>query len=195
MLAAAELRIPRNTRIAAHRIVVAIDPEGRPVRQLNGLASWLDAQSNRWRCKPIGHLPTDRLRGYDTLTHPRTFMPMHGCPFERGAAQRALDRGDLAALAGADGQLGAHGVQQLLAPALAAIARINAMSVGPEGGGGLPYPRFGLGANSNSVFSTLLAAMGLDEPEFRAGARFVPGVGTLLLSSADLAACRRAAAA
>ena len=76
---AAELRIPRRSRFAAHRMVVIADPDMKAVRQLNGLASWYDGEAKCWRHKPIGYLSSDRLRGYDTRAHPRTFMPIHGC--------------------------------------------------------------------------------------------------------------------
>ena len=63
---AAELRIPRRSRFAAHRMIVIGDPKRDAVRQLNGLASWLDPASGGWLHKPIGYLPSDRLRGYDS---------------------------------------------------------------------------------------------------------------------------------
>ena len=43
----------------------------------------------------------------------------------------------------------------------------------------LPYPFFGLGKNSNSVASTLLNQMGLDDPDL--GNALTPGEGSLLL--------------
>ena len=55
------------------------------------------------------------------------------------------------------------------------MRRINALSEGPEGGSGLPYPFLGFGRNSNSFFSTLLHAMEFDEPRFARPARIVPG--------------------
>src|SRR5690606_18469299 len=90
---AAELRIPRRTSFAAHRMIVVADSEGRAVRQLNGLASWYDRTGACWRHKPIGYLPSDRLRGYDTRTHPRTFMPINGADPRGWRVASALESG------------------------------------------------------------------------------------------------------
>ena len=128
---AAELRIPRRSRFAAHRMIVIGDARGQAVRQLNGLASWYDAAAKVWRNKPIGYLPSDRLRGYDTKTHPRTFMPINGAAGPDWRLAPAIEAGSMRVLA--DG-LTAEAIEQRLAPALAAIARINALSEGPEGG-------------------------------------------------------------
>src|SRR5690606_32801716 len=84
--------------------------------------------------------------------------------------------------------LTAEQLEDRLAPALATLARINALSDGPEGGAGLPYPFLGLGPNSNAFFSTLLRAMELDEPRFARPARLVPGAGLLLLPDRDVRA-------
>jgi hypothetical protein len=193
-LALAELRVPPGSRLFAHRMLVALDPEGRAVRQLNGLASWLDA-SGSWRHKPIGYLSTDRLRGYDTRSHPRTFLPVHGWDRASRSLGPALERGEAALLIGGDQRLTGRDLDALLAPALAAMTRINALSPGPEGGGGLPYPRLGFGPNSNSFASTLIAAMGLDEPQLPACARFLPGHRALLLPAETLAGLRAGRAA
>ena len=90
IIAAAELRIPWSTSFAAHRMIVVVDPELNAVRQINGLASWYDRAGQRWRHKPIGYLRSDRLRGYDTLEHPRTFLPINGAP----PGSRGRRRGD-----------------------------------------------------------------------------------------------------
>jgi len=182
-IAAGELRIPRTSSFAAHRMVVIADPQLNAARQLNGLASWYDRQGQRWRHKPIGYLPSDRLRGYDTLTHPRTFMPMNGlAPGSRHIAP-AIERGDMRVLA--EG-LSEKDVSVRLAPALEALKRINALSEGPEGGSGLPYPFLGFGPNSNSFFATMLHVMGFDPPAFARPARVVPGARGLLLRPAEL---------
>jgi hypothetical protein len=178
IIAAAELRIPWGTTFAAHRMFVIADPRLNAVRQINGLASWYDRQGQRWRHKPIGYLRTDRLRGYDTLSHPRTFLPINGAALGSRAIGQGLERGALRVLAGG---LSEADVQARLAPGLEALKRINALSDGPEGGAGLPYPFMGFGPNSNSFFSTLLHAMEFDEPEFARPARIVPGAGGLLL--------------
>lgn len=180
---AAELRIPRRSRFAAHRMIVIADPQLNAVRQLNGLASWFDGPANCWRHKPIGYLPSDRLRGYDTAAHPRTFMPINGCaPGTRNIAD-AVNLGAMRILAS---NLTQAEVETRLAPARDALQRINALSQGPEGGAGLPYPFLGFGRNSNSFFSTMLHVMGFEEPVFAAAARIAPGARKLLLPKAAL---------
>jgi hypothetical protein len=186
---AAELRIPRRSRLAAHRMIVIGDARGQAVRQLNGLASWYDATAKVWRNKPIGYLPSDRLRGYDSKTHPRTFMPINGAAGPDWRLAPAIETGAMRVLA--DG-LTAETVEQRLAPALAAIARINALSEGPEGGAGLPYPFMGFGRNSNSFFSTMLHVMGFDEPAFASPAWIVPGAHRHLLPRDVVSALRPA---
>lgn len=175
---AAELRIPRRSRFAAHRMIVIANPAGAAVRQINGLASWFDSESGVWRHKPIGYLWTDRLRGYDSKTHPRTYMPINGCTGPGWNLAPGIQSGAVCVLAAG---LSAAEVDQRIAPALEAIRRINALSTGPEGGAGVPYPFMGFGRNSNSFFSTLLNAMGFDEPAFAEPAWIVPGARRLLL--------------
>ncbi len=186
---AAELRIPRRSRFAAHRMVVVADPANNAVRQLNGLASWYDGAAGAWRHKPIGYLSSDRLRGYDTKTHPRTFMPINGCAPGSWRIGEAVRCGAMRVLAD---RLSAAEVEARLAPALEAMRRINALSDGPEGGAGLPYPFLGFGRNSNSFFATMLHVMGFDVPTFAEPARIVPGAGRLLLGKDVLATLRPA---
>lgn len=178
---AGELRIPWGSSMGAHRMIL-VARDGQAVRQINGLASWRDA--GRWRTKPIGYLPTDRLRGYDTAQHPRTALPIHGVPLGSWTVTRAIAGGATPILVD---KLSEADVATILAPALEALKRINARTPGPEGGSGVPYPFLGFGPNSNSFFSTLLHAMGLAEPAFARPARIVPGAGKLLLSADDLA--------
>jgi hypothetical protein len=175
---AAELRIPRRSRFAAHRMVVIADASGRAVRQINGLASWFDNELHAWRHKPIGYLPTDRLRGYDTKTHPRTFMPINGAVLPDWNIAPAIATGAARVLA--DG-LTRDEVEARLAPALDALRSINALSNGPDGGAGMPYPFMGFGPNSNSFFATMLHAMGFEVPTFANPAWLVPGAKGLLL--------------
>ncbi|HVY87609.1 MAG TPA: hypothetical protein VG942_01980 [Hyphomonadaceae bacterium] len=158
-------------------MIIIADPKLNAVRQLNGLASWWDGQ--HWRHKPIGYLRTDRLRGYDTQTHPRTYLPINGAALGSRSIASAVDRGSVRILAD---KLSAADVEIRLAPALAALHAINSLTEGPEGGSGLPYPFLGFGPNSNSFFSTLLRAMQLEEPRFSRPARLAPGAGKLLLS-------------
>ncbi len=180
---AAELRIPRRSRIAAHRMIVIGDPSGRAVRQLNGLASWFDNEAHAWRHKPIGYLPTDRLRGYDTKTHPRTFMPINGAVLPDWNIAPAIATGAARVLAD---DLTRDEVDLRLAPALEALRRINGLSKGPDGGAGLPYPFMGFGRNSNSFFATMLHAMGFDHPTFANAAWLVPGARGLLLPASEI---------
>ena len=187
---AGELRIPRRTSIAAHRMIIVADPAGRAVRQINGLASWYDRAGQCWRHKPIGYLWTDRLRGYDTRHHPRTFMPINGAVGPRWSLTPAIASGAVRVLAGG---LAREEVDLRLAPALEALRRINALSDGPEGGAGLPYPFMGFGRNSNSFFFTVLQAMGFDVPRFAASALIVPGARSLLLAPESLPGLARAA--
>lgn len=184
---AAELRIPGRSRLAAHRMLVIADPSGQAVRQLNGLASWYDRHEQRWRHKPIGYLASDRLRGYDSLVYPQTFMPIHGCAPRSPDITGAVAAGHVRVLASGLTRLNA---EERLRPALKAMERINAMSEGPEGGAGLPYPFLGFGPNSNSFFATLLAAMEFEPPVFARPARLVPGASLLLLDPHALAAIR-----
>ena len=189
IIAAAELRIPRESSFAAHRMVVVANPQREAVRQLNGLASWYDQQGQRWRHKPIGYLRTDRLRGYDTLTHPRTFMPINGAALGSRDVGPAIERGAMKVLT--EG-LSEHSVTARLAPALDAMSRINALSEGPEGGSGLPYPFLGFGPNSNSFFATMLYVMDFEAPAFARPAHVVPGARGLLLPRAVLDEIRAA---
>ncbi len=177
-IAAAELRIPWGSSFAAHRMIVVADPQLHAVRQINGLASWYDRRGACWRHKPIGYLSSDRLRGYDTREHPRTFLPIHGCELHSRALGQAIQRGCVRVLADC---LSEGEVEAALTPGLAVLKRINALSEGPEGGAGLPYPFLGFGPNSNSFFSTLLHAMDFDEPVFARPARLIPGARSLLL--------------
>lgn len=175
---AAELRIPRRSRFAAHRMIVIADASGRAVRQINGLASWFNDEQHSWRHKPIGYLPTDRLRGYDSKTHPRTFMPINGAASPDWRLAPAIAAGAVRVLAD---DLARAEIDVYLVPALEALRRINGLSKGPEGGAGLPYPFMGFGRNSNSFFTTMIHAMGFVEPTFAAAAIVVPGARRLLL--------------
>ena len=177
-LNAAELRIPRRSRFASHRMIVIADPSGRAVRQLNGLASWWDEAAGTWRHKPIGYLPSDRLRGYDSKANPRTYMPINGSEAPNWFLAPAIVAGAVRVLAE---NLSRDAVEARLAPALDALRRINSLSKGPEGGAGLPYPFLGFGRNSNSFFSTMLHAMDFEEPAFAQSAVIVPGARRLLL--------------
>jgi hypothetical protein len=191
IIAGAELRIPWGSSLAAHRMVIIGDARGQMVRQLNGLASWHDRATGEWRHKPIGYLPSDRLRGYDTETHPRTWLPVNGLAPGSRVLAPAIDSGAVRVLAD---RLSESDVAAALAPGLEVLRRINALNAGPEGGAGLPYPFLGFGRNSNSFFSTLLRAMDFVEPAFARPAAITPGAGDLLLPEAEIAALRSAGA-
>jgi hypothetical protein len=191
IIAAAELRIPWGSNFAAHRLFVVVDPKLNAARQINGLASWYDRRSVCWRHKPIGYLSSDRLRGYDTLRHPQTYLPITGAALRSRAVAEGIESGAVKVLA--EG-LSPEDVEARLAPGLKAMKRINALSEGPEGGAGLPYPFLGFGPNSNSFFFTLLHAMAFDEPAFARPARLAPGARAVLLPRDELAAIRSAGA-
>jgi hypothetical protein len=56
----------------------------------------------------------------------------------------------------------------------------------------LPYPLFGVGKNSNSMASTLIRVMNLQEPErLPGGAKFLPGQGTMLLDEVAIGEIQR----
>lgn len=187
IIAAAELRIPWGSSFAAHRMVVVADEAGNARRQLNGLASWFDRASSGWRHKPIGYLPSDRLRGYDTASHPRTWLPINGVAPGTWGMAPALTSGAARVLAE---DLSQADAAARLAPALEALRRINALNQGPDGGAGLPYPFLGFGPNSNSVFSTLLSVMGFNAPVFARPAFLAPGADAFVLPHAEIAAIR-----
>lgn len=182
--------MPRRSGLAAHKMVIVVDPANRAVRQLNGLASWFDTATQRWRHKPIGYLPSDRLRGYDTDAHPHTWLPINGAGAGGRDVSGAIANGDVIVMNDGAGALDASAVKIAIDPAIRALTRINALSDGAEGGGGLPYPFLGLGPNSNSFFTTLVAAMGLPQPRFPRPARFAPGCGRSLLPDREISNLR-----
>ncbi|OZI44503.1 hypothetical protein CEK29_07175 [Bordetella genomosp. 5] len=135
-----------------HDLIALLDPANRLLREADGLAT-----SRSGRIKPIGYLPSDRLKVHEfdraalyRPTQPRVtlFEGTHAEAMQRWAALREAGR------------------------------MLNALD--------LPYPFLGLGPNSNSVACTLTAAMALDD-RLRCGRRHAPGRGTLLLQPAQLA--------
>lgn len=167
-------------------MLVVVDGDGRALRQFNGLAS-ARIPDGGWRPKPIGYLPSDRLRGYDTDDHPHTFLPMRGAgPSSRDLAP-ALASGAARVLETAR-DLDAAELGRRIAVVRRVIAWVNARSPGPEGGGGAPYPLLGLGRNSNSFFTSLLRALGEPQPVFRGPQAWAPGAGASLAPEAVLIA-------
>lgn len=136
--------------LAGHNFLVLIDPNGKVVEELHGLATGADG-----RPKPIGHLPSDELRGY---VDQHFYRPDY--------AQAELASGDQAE------------ITKIWNAGRAALDKINARS--------LHYPWMGLGQNSNSVNSTLIAAMGRSEPPMPGGASVMPGAGSMLLDPRDI---------
>jgi hypothetical protein len=53
-------QLPLIGGLAGHNFLALIDPDGNVIGELHGLATGADG-----RPKPIGHLPSDELRGYD----------------------------------------------------------------------------------------------------------------------------------
>src|SRR5262249_28386651 len=125
-----EAQLPLVGGLGGHNLLVVVDPDGRVIGELDGLATGADG-----KVKPIGYLPSDRLKIY----------PYPGANFYRSDfARTELASGDQTT------------IMNLWNAARAAGESINALD--------LQYPFLGMGQNSNSVASTLIAAMGLTEP-------------------------------
>lgn len=137
-----------------HDLIALLDADGRLLREANGLAT-----SRQGRIKPIGYLPSDRLKVYE---------------FSAPALYRAQQR-QLTLCTGSWEEVSRH--WRVLR---AAASALNARH--------LRYPMLGFGPNSNSVATTLIAAMGLADPDL--AGRCAPGRRTLLLDAGTLAALR-----
>ena len=138
-----------------HNLLVMLDATGTVIAELDGLAS-----SKTGRIKPVGYLPSDRLKVYQFST---AYLYRHQQP------RVVLYKGSRLE------------VQRRWAAALRGKDAVNAR--------GLAYPLFGLGRNSNSVTSTLIACMGLYELAIPNG-KPAPGEGHLLLPRETIAAIR-----
>lgn len=136
--------------LAGHNFLVLIDPNGKAIGELHGLATGADG-----RPKPIGHLPSDELRGY---------ADQHF--YQPDFAQAELASGDQAE------------IMKMWNAGRAVLDKIDARSI--------HYPSMGLGQNSNSVASTLIAAMGRSEQAVPGGAFLTPGAGSMLLDPKDI---------
>jgi hypothetical protein len=142
-----EAQLPLVGGLGGHNLLVVVDPDGRVIGELDGLATGADG-----KVKPIGYLPSDRLKIY----------PYPGANYYRPDLTKAeLASGDRTT------------IMNLWSAARAAGERINALD--------LQYPFLGMGQNSNSVASTLIAAMGLAEPAMPDSAPIVPGARSILL--------------
>lgn len=138
-----------------HDVIALLDPADTLLLEADGLAT-----SRTGRIKPIGYLPSDRLKVHEfdrpalyrpTQPHVTLFEGTHAETMQRWAALREAGR------------------------------LLNALD--------LRYPFLGLGPNSNSVACTLAAAMALDD-RLHCGRRFAPGRGTLLLQPDALRRCQ-----
>lgn len=142
--------------VFSHNLLVLLSASGAVLEELDGLAT-----SAAGRIKPVGYLPSDRLRVH-RFTAPFLFQP--------GQRQALL-------LAGTE-----QAVRPCWQAALRGAEAINALHLG--------YPILGMGRNSNSVTSTLIACMGLAEPALPRG-RWAPGKGCLLLAPERIASLRK----
>ncbi|MBR0814906.1 hypothetical protein JQ544_25480 [Bradyrhizobium diazoefficiens] len=145
-----KVELPLLGGIAGHNFLVLIDPNGNVISEFHGLAT--DAEG---RAKPIGNLPSDRLKGHHDK---RWYQP--------DFAQAEVASGDQAK------------IMSLWNAAAAARTKMDARDI--------HYPWFGLGQNSNSYLSTLIASMGLTEPRLHGGAPVKPGAGSMLLDPEDI---------
>ncbi|MGY8633214.1 hypothetical protein RAD15_12125 [Bradyrhizobium sp. 14AA] len=143
-------QLPLIGGVAGHNFLVLIDPDGNVIGELHGLATGADGLP-----KPIGHLPSDELRGY----HDQRF-------YKPNFAQTELASGDQAE------------IMKRWDAGRAVLDKINARNI--------HYPWMGLGQNSNSFASTLIAAMGLTESPMPGGASVVPGARSMLLDPKDI---------
>lgn len=139
-----------------HDLIALLDPAGALLLEADGLAT-----SRTGQIKPIGYLPSDRLKVHE-FDRPALYRPAqsHVTLFE-GTHDEAMQRWTALREAG---------------------RMLNALD--------LRYPFLGLGPNSNSVACTLTAAMALDD-RLHCGRRYAPGRGTLLLPPSELAGLRR----
>lgn len=185
----AELRL---AWAGAHRMLLVVGPDRRVLRQFNGLATGSRGPI------PIGWLPRHRLVAYDSDARPGYWLLPAGARWQLapdGPLRRPDGRAWMVLDDPADGSPGCRAATLKaataaeLAPTLAAITaaltELNERS--------FRYPFLGLGANSNSVATTLVRAAGLPDPVIPAGAVLVPGWGRVLLPEARLQAIRRAA--
>lgn len=137
----------------SHNLLVLLSESGVVLEELDGLAT-----SGAGRIKPVGYLPSDRLRVH-RFAAPFLFQPQQ--------RQALLFEGAEAV------------VRQRWQAAVCGGEAINALN--------LAYPFLGLGPNSNSVTSTLIACMGLAEPLI-VGGQWAPWRGVRVLAAQQIAA-------
>lgn len=136
---------------AGHNMLVLIDNQENLFSELDGLATSKDG-----KVKPIGYLPSDRLKVYEFSS-----------PYLYAKAQPQIT------LFSADRE----SVMTHWQAALRAMDVINKKN--------LPYPVLGLGKNSNSVTSTLIRCMKLNELPVPGGG-IAPFAGRMVLSDAEI---------
>lgn len=150
-------QLPLIGGMAGHNFIVVLDPNNRPIHELNGLATSQDGE-----IKPIGYLPSDKLRVYNEQeAKMRFYHPSQNqeIVFE-GSYEEVMHKFNLGYEIGQE------------------INRRN-----PS------YPILGLGQNSNSVASTLLRGMNLKDPDL--GMALTPGENSLLIPEEELKRIRQ----
>lgn len=114
------------------------------------------ATSKNGTIKPVGYLKSDRLQVYE-FQNPHLYNAKQPQKIlYEDVQQNIMDRWNTAR---------------------DAKDAINALN--------LSYPIFGAGRNSNSVTSTLIMSMGLNEPNI-SGSKWTPGKGRIILSDLTL---------
>ncbi|MDO4644109.1 MAG: hypothetical protein Q4A74_09735, partial [Cardiobacteriaceae bacterium] len=145
-------QLPLLGGIAGHNFIAVLNPNGQVIHELNGLATSKDN-----KIKPIGYLPSDKLKVYNETE-------VHGFFYRPSQKQEVVYKGSY------------DEVMEKFNEGYEIGQKINDKN--------FHYPFMGLGENSNSVASTLLKGMGLSDPDL--GWPLTPGEGSLLLPEQDL---------
>lgn len=148
-------QLPLIGGVAGHNFLALIGPDGNVIGEFHGLATGPDGNP-----KPIGHLPSDELKGYDDRHY-----------YEPNFAQTELASGDQAEM------------MKRWNAGKAALDKMNARNI--------HHPWMGLGQNSNSFASTLIAVMGLTVPPMPGGAPVMAGARSMLLDAKDIQGIQR----
>jgi hypothetical protein len=211
MICEAIFRLVASRAVAIdHRALVITTPDRRVCAQINGLASEWDGNAGCWKPVPIGYTHAHRLRVYLTgdwswekgqvlwrasVPPQRFYLSLLGTDGSFHAdLTDALQEGLVDVAAGLDGRLTGHGIKVLLSRARAAAIAIGSGDIHDANAIGQPYPKFGLGLNSNTVARTLRLAMGL-APAPKGFGGWAPGYSGRLLAPtrlAEIAANRQA---
>jgi hypothetical protein len=147
-------------RVCGHNLLVLVDEAGTVIAELDGLAT-----SKKGAIKPIGYLPSDRLKAYQ-FTGPYLYRHQQPKAVLYSGCRVQVEKRWQAAVRGKEA--------------------INDLA--------LAYPFLGLGRNSNSVTSTLIACMGLEAVPMP-GARPAPGQRQRVLPREMIAVIRNEMAA